>query len=182
MVHEEASAISRKPAVVYSHGKDSSPYSRKAVALQETCASEGYQLITVDYRGIDSPQERVLKLVDACKDVVESLVLIGSSLGAYVSLAAAPILHARGVFLLAPAVYFDGLPPLREEALECPIAIVHGWNDDVVPLEHSLRLGRRYRATVHIVEDDHLLHRQMGMIRYCFENFLVNLEPRPRFS
>lgn len=162
--------------VVFSHGKDSSPNSRKIIALNETARSEGYETIAVDYRGIDRPRDRITKLVDACKEVKGDLVLVGSSLGGYVSLAAAPTLHARGVFLMAPAVYFDELPPLRDRAIDCPFTIVHGWRDAVVPYEDSLRLAREYRATLHLVDSDHFLHTHLRMIRYYFEHFLIGLD------
>lgn len=162
--------------VVFSHGKDSSPHSRKIIALTETARGEGYEVLAVDYRGIDSPKARVTHLVDSCKDVQGDLVLVGSSLGGYVSLVAAPTLHARGVFLMAPAIYFDQLPPLRERSIDCPFTIVHGWRDDVVPYEDSLRLAREYRATLHLVDSDHHLYTHMRMIRYYFEHFLIGLD------
>lgn len=165
--------------VVFSHGQDSSPHSRKIIALTETAKGEGYDVLAVDYRGIDSPKERVTKLVDACKEVQGDLVLVGSSLGGYVSLAAAPILHTRGIFLMAPAVYFDALPPLREGSIDCPFTIVHGWRDDVVPADHSIRLAQAYRATLHLVDSDHQLHTYLRMIRYYFEHFLIGLDLPP---
>ena len=60
---------------------------------------------SVDYRGIDDPLQRVARLVEACQGLSGDLVLVGSSLGGYVALAAAALLHARGVFLMAPAIY-----------------------------------------------------------------------------
>lgn len=165
--------------VVFSHGKDSSPYSRKIIALTETAKGEGYEVLAVDYRGIDSPRDRVTRLVDACKDVQGELVLVGSSLGAYVSLAAAPTLHARGMFLMAPAVYFEQLPPLRAGAIDCPFTIVHGWQDAVVPVDDSVKLAREYKATLHLVDSDHQLHTHMRMIRHYFEHFLIGLDLPP---
>ncbi len=47
-------------------------------------------------------------LQEFCRDFTGHLVLVGSSLGGYVSLAAAPTLHAKGVFLMAPAIYMPG--------------------------------------------------------------------------
>jgi len=162
--------------VVFSHGRDSSPDSSKILALKETARVEGYDSLAVDYRGIDSPRDRVTRLVDACKDVKGDLVLVGSSLGGYVSLVAASTLHARGIFLMAPAVYFDELPPIRKGSIDYPFTIVHGWNDDVVPLEHSLRLAREFRSTLHIVDSDHRLHSHLRMIRFYFEHFLIALD------
>lgn len=62
--------------VVFSHGKDSTPYSRKIIALSDTAQREGYDVLAPDYRGIDSPKARITKLVDSCKDVRSDLVLV----------------------------------------------------------------------------------------------------------
>ena len=114
--------------------------------------------------------------MDSCKDIHGDLVLVGSSLGGYISLAAAPTLHTMGVFLMAPAIYFDQLPPLRDRSIDCPFTIVHGWRDNVVPVEDSMKIAREYRATLHIVDSDHLLHTHLRMIRYYFEHFLIGLD------
>lgn len=165
--------------VVFSHGKDSSPHSRKIIALTETAKSEGYDVLAVDYRGIDSPSERVTRLVDACKEVQGDLVLVGSSLGAYVSLAAAPTLRPLAMFLMAPAVYFEQLPPLRAGSIDCPFTIVHGWQDSIVPVDDSVRLAREYKATLHLVDGDHQLHSHLRTIGFYFEHFLIGLDLPP---
>src|SRR5580692_7067092 len=99
-----------KRYVVFSHGKDSSPWGKKITALAEVARDEGYEVESVDYRGIDTPRGRIDKLIEVCKTLAGDLVLVGSSLGAYVTVAAASLLHARGVFLMSPALYLDGLP------------------------------------------------------------------------
>jgi pimeloyl-ACP methyl ester carboxylesterase len=162
--------------VVFSHGKDSGPWGKKITALADVARSEGYQVESVDYRGIDSVRGRIDQLIEACKLLSGDLVLVGSSLGGYITVAAASLLHARGAFLMAPALYMEGLPPLRERLLDCPAALVHGWHDEVVPLEHSVRFAREYGAALHLLESDHDLHSQLPLIRYLFEYFLINLD------
>src|SRR3989440_9284223 len=109
--------------VVFSHGQESGPWGRKISALAEVARSEGYDAHSVDYRGIEEPRGRVGKLVDFCKELAGDLVLVGSSMGGYVSVASASLLHARGVFLIAPALYLEGLPELRPGALDCPATL-----------------------------------------------------------
>jgi pimeloyl-ACP methyl ester carboxylesterase len=162
--------------VVFSHGKESGPWGRKIAALADVARSEGYQAESVDYRGIEGPRERIARLVDFCKELQGDLVLVGSSMGGYVSVASASLLHARGVFLMAPALYMEGLPPLRENLLDCPATIVHGWYDDVVPFEHSVRFAKDYGAALHLLRSDHRLHNQLRVIRYLFEYFLIALD------
>ena len=162
--------------VVFSHGQESGPWGRKISALAEVARSEGYEAHSVDYRGIDEPRARVARLVDFCKELAGDLVLVGSSMGGYVSVASASLLHARGVFLMAPALYVDGLPELRAGVLDCPTTIVHGWRDDVIPFEHSVRFAQAYHAALHVLESDHRLHNQVRVIQYLFEYFLIALD------
>ena len=162
--------------VVFSHGKDSGPWGKKITALADVARAEGYDVESVDYRGIDTPRGRIDRLIEVCKKLSGDLVLVGSSLGGYVTVAAASLLHARGAFIMAPALYMEGLPPLRERLLDCPTMIVHGWNDAVVPVEHSIRFAREYRAGLHLLDDDHQLHLQLPFIRYVFEYFLIGLD------
>jgi pimeloyl-ACP methyl ester carboxylesterase len=165
--------------VVFSHGLEGTPWGRKIAALADTARSEGYQPESVDYRGIDTPRGRVTRLMEFCQELQGDLVLVGSSLGGYVSLAAASLLHARGVFLLAPAIYMEGLPELREGVLDCPATLVHGWRDEVVPYDHSVRFAQHYHATLHLLDADHRLHEQLPLIRYLFEYFLISLDLPP---
>ncbi len=162
--------------VVFSHGRDGEPWGRKVTALADTARSEGYQPESVDYRGIDSPRARIARLMEFCQDLQGDLVLVGSSLGGYVSVAAASHLHARGVFLLAPAIYAEGLPELRKGVLDCPTMVIHGWKDEVIPYEQSMRFARAYGSSLHLLEDDHRLHGQLRLVRYLFEYFLITLD------
>jgi pimeloyl-ACP methyl ester carboxylesterase len=168
--------------VVFSHGKDSGPWGKKIIALTETAKAEGYTVESIDYRGIESPEKRVERLVEGCRSLQGELVLVGSSMGGFVSMAAASFLHARGVFLMAPALYMPGLPELRQRVVDCPVEIVHGWKDDVVPLEHSMRFAREYGAALHVLEDDHGLHRSIRRIKHLFEFFLVSIDLPPEMT
>lgn len=165
--------------VVFSHGKDGSPWGKKITALADVARGEGYQVESVDYRGIDTPRGRIDKLIEVCKALPGDLVLTGSSLGGYIAVAAASLLHARGVFLMAPALYLEGLPPLRERLLDCPTTIVHGWRDQVVPVAHTVRFAQEYQAALHVLDADHELHSQLRLIKYLFEFFLINLDLPP---
>ncbi|MGA8705400.1 MAG: alpha/beta hydrolase [Steroidobacteraceae bacterium] len=162
--------------VVFSHGKDSGPWGRKITALADVARSEGYEVESVDYRGVDTLKGRNDKLIEVCQGLSGDLVLAGSSLGGFVSVSAASMLHARGVFLMAPALYLEGLPPLRERLLDCPAAVVHGWQDETVPVEHSIRFAREHRASLHLFKSDHQLHDQLRFIKYLFEYFLIDLD------
>lgn len=162
--------------VVFSHGLESGPWGTKISTLASTASAEGYEVESVDYRGIADPRARVTKLVDFCKDLTGDLILCGSSLGGYVSIAASAHLHATGVFLLAPALTMPELPPLRPRVLDCPASIVHGWHDAVVPVAHSIAFARDYRCALHLLHTDHRMHDQLRAINYLFEYFIVGLD------
>lgn len=162
--------------VVFSHGQASGPWGRKITALAEVVRGEGYEAHSVDYRGLDAPRDRIARLADYCKGLSGDLVLVGSSLGGYVTVASASVLHARGIFLMAPALYFPELPPLRSGIVDCPAAVVHGWHDTVVPFEHSVRFAQASRAALHLLDDDHNLHNQIRLIQNLFEYFLIALD------
>ena len=49
--------------------------------------------------------------------------------------------HARGVTLFG----------------DMPICIVHGWHDDVVPVDNSIRFARQCDAELHLIDSDHRL-------------------------
>jgi pimeloyl-ACP methyl ester carboxylesterase len=166
-----------KGCVVFSHGQHSEPWGIKIRALADTARAEGYAVESIDYRGIDAVAERTAKLIDACKGVRGELVLVGSSLGGYVALSAAAALHAYGVFLLAPAIHMPGLVPLRDGGADCPVSIVHGLQDEVVPFEQSVRYAREHPNTsLHLLHGDHRLHANLMFIKVLFEYFLIHLD------
>jgi len=162
--------------VVFSHGKESGPWGTKITAMAEVARAEGYEVESVDYRGLYDPQERVARLLSACRELQGPLVLVGSSLGAHVCTQASALLRARGLFLLAPAFYMPGFEQFTPKPAPCPISIVHGWNDDIVPVENSIRYAREHQASLHILNSDHRLQDVLGQINYWFEYFLVRLD------
>jgi len=130
---------------------------------------------SVDYRGMDDPRERVQKLIAVGLELKGPLVLVGSSMGGHVSAAAASRLGARGLFLLAPAFYMPGLEAHTPQNLAVPTAIVHGWHDDIVPVENSIRWARSTCAALHILNSNHRLEDQIEEICSLLRTFLAAL-------
>ncbi len=162
--------------VVFSHGKESGPWGTKISALAEIARAEGYEVESVDYRGIDDPHARVTRLLAYCRDFQGRLVLVGSSMGGHVSTAASRLLRTGGLFLLAPAFYMPGFEDQTPQPAACPITIVHGWRDDVVPVANSVRFAGEHRATLHVLDTDHRMQDRIREIGYYFEYFLVTLD------
>ena len=160
------------PAVYFSHGQESGPWGTKIQAMAEAVRGLGCRAESVDYQGIAEPTERVDKLVAECQGVKESLVLVGSSMGGHVATAAAAPLNATGLFLLAPAFYIAEYEHLTPPAPEIPISIVHGWRDDVVPPENSIRFATQCQATLHLVDGDHRLTGNIDEIIGYLDSFI----------
>jgi pimeloyl-ACP methyl ester carboxylesterase len=162
--------------VVFSHGKDSEPWGSKIAAMAEIARDEGFHVESVDYRGIDDPQARVTRLLAFCKDLRGQLVLVGSSMGGYVSVAGSSLLQARGMFLLAPALYMPGYEKFSPRPAMCPTTIVHGWRDEAIPVDNSIRFAREQKATLHIVDSDHRMLDQIRAINHFFAYFLYAID------
>ena len=61
---------------------------------------------------------------------------------------------------------------------DCPIALVHGWRDEVIPCEQSMRFAQENRLALHLVESDHRLHSAIPFLRFLFQYFLDRIAPR----
>jgi pimeloyl-ACP methyl ester carboxylesterase len=158
--------------VVFSHGKESGPWGTKIVALAELATAAGHGVASIDYQGIDAPEARVQRLLEHCKEHCDQPILVGSSMGGHVAAAASRQVRAAGLFLMAPAFYMLGYEALTPIPATCPITIVHGWRDDIVPVENSVRYAQTYRATLHLMNADHRMQEQIPEICAQFQLFL----------
>jgi pimeloyl-ACP methyl ester carboxylesterase len=161
--------------VIFSHGQESGPWGTKIQAMAELVKSIGCSADSIDYQGIADPTDRVSKLIAECSDIEDSLVLVGSSMGGHVATAAAAELNAAALFVLAPAYYMPGYEELTPTPPEIPIAIVHGWDDDVVPVENSIRFAAACNAALHILDGDHRLTENIDEINYYLKRFIETL-------
>jgi pimeloyl-ACP methyl ester carboxylesterase len=159
-------------SVVFSHGKESGPWGSKITAMAQVARSLQFDVVSVDYRGIDDPLARVEKLVQAVCALSAPPVLVGSSMGGYVSAAAVARVRVRAIFLLAPAFYMPGFEQHTPQDVSVPTAIVHGWHDDIVPVENSVRWAREHRATLHVLDSNHRLEDQIEAICILLKDFL----------
>jgi len=50
--------------------------------------------------------------------------------------------------------------------------IVHGWNDNIVPVENSIRYAQSQHAKLHILDGDHGLTDNIQEINNYFEIFI----------
>jgi len=161
--------------VVFSHGQESGPWGAKIRAMAELVRGLGCEADSIDYQGIADPAMRVNKLIDECGDLDAPLVLVGSSMGGHVATAAAASLQAAGLFVLAPAYYMPGYEELTPSPPGLPICIVHGWRDDVVPVENSIRFAKSCNAELHILDGGHRLTENIDEINYHLRRFIEKI-------
>lgn len=161
--------------IVFSHGQDGEPWGAKIQAMAEVARRHDLQVHSVDYRGMPDPLERVRALLAFAAELTGELILVGSSMGGHVAMAAANQLPTRGVFLLAPAFYMAGYEHYTPAAANCPIDIVHGWNDDIVPVDNSIRYARENKCTLHVLDSDHRLTADIDEVCALLDRFLARL-------
>ena len=169
--------------VVFSHGKESGPLGSKIQALMGVSERAGATAISVNYREYplgtvhdqnsqDEAERRVSQLLNTPLPSHDLLVLVGSSMGGYVSTRATSHLKVDGLFLLAPAFYLAGYANQKITSKATTTAVVHGWHDDVVPYANSLRFCEKSAYTLHLLDGDHRLNAALPNIEPLFEQFL----------
>lgn len=161
--------------VCFSHGQESGPWGTKIKALAEIARAMGHAVESLDYRGINDPSERARKLVGWCQAQDTLPILVGSSMGGYVALAAASAAGARGLFLLAPALHVPGYEDVPAPPPDCRLMIVHGWQDDVLDWKTSAQYGQESGARVLLLPDGHRLVADLPGLCRIFRLFLQEL-------
>ena len=162
--------------VILSHGKESGPNGTKIQILSKVAKENGFHPISIDYRSCKDAEERVELLKQKIADIsYTELVLVGSSMGGYVSTVAANKIELKGLFLMCPALYLLGYEAQEYSVLTKNIEIIHGWQDDIVPYEHSVRFGKENLANLHLVSDNHRLSGSHLFLGQIFANFLKKL-------
>jgi predicted esterase len=158
--------------VVFSHGQESGPWGTKIRSMAAMVEELGCKAESIDYQGLADPTERVEKLIAECRAIDDVLILVGSSMGGHVATAAASSVGAAGLFVLAPAYFMEGYEELTPPPPDIPICIVHGWHDDIVPVDNSIRFARRCKATLHLVDGDHRLTENITEINGYLKRFV----------
>lgn len=154
--------------IVFSHGKESGPWGSKITKMAEYAKTLGdFKIHSLDYQDLNSPDERVKRLINYLKELNGKITLVGSSMGGYVSTVASNHRTLSGLLLLAPAFYLPNYA-ITQPTTPCKnTTIVHGWNDDIVPYQNSVKFAEQHKAKLVLVDDGHRLG-------YCGD--VLNLE------
>ena len=165
-----------KPFLILSHGLESGPEATKVTALAKIAEQLGFRSVRPDYRDLDATRDvnridaRIARLVDKAP-VGPPVILAGSSMGAFISGFASLQVNCVGLFLMALPVRVNGYPrPFN--AKNVPTALVHGWDDELCPVEDAITFARTRGDAITLVRDE---HRLAAHVDFCAEQFRLFL-------
>jgi len=142
--------------LIFLHGLESSSQTYKASVIRKSYP----ELVVPDFTG---PFGERMKVLYPIMDDKKDWTIIGSSFGGLMAavFSCERPAQVRKQVLLAPALMLPEFTPyLDREPVPVPTTIIHGTQDDVVPLEEVRGLAEQVFSdlTYHIVDDDHRLH------------------------
>jgi len=158
--------------VIFSHGKESGPWGFKIKRLAAIAEQMGCDVESIDYTDLIDPDSRVERLLAVLDNQTESIILVGSSMGGYVSLVASESVNTKGLFLMAPALYIPSYKQQQHQSMSPWIEIVHGWSDDIIPVEHSIKFAEQTNSMLHLIAGDHPLNGVVETVESLFKGFI----------
>ena len=156
----------------FSHGKESGPWGFKIKRLAKIATAKGCGVDSIDYRDSMDPDLRVERLLARLQQETRPFILVGSSMGGYVSLVASASIQTRALFLIAPALYIPSFETQQHASTAEHIEVVHGWSDDVIPVQNSIDYARQADCALHLISGDHPLNSSIESIEALFMQFL----------
>ncbi len=150
--------------IIYLHGLESTSQSGKARQF----AGKFPGMVTPDFTG--SFEERMAQLMPILGDKT-GWTIIGSSFGGLMGtvFTCEHPDQVRKLVLLAPALLRDHFASYLDlEPVSVPTVIIHGTEDDVVPLEPVREIAQKLftNLTYHVVDDGHRLHKAFDELNW----------------
>ncbi len=167
--------------IILSHGSDSSPDATKVSALAAQAESQGWHTQRPDYRTDDarghagSVAPRIARLRATIEALDAPPLLVGSSMGAFVSGLVSLDVPVAGLLLLATPSGIPGYARAFDLRREVPTLLIHGWRDDVCPLAGVQAFAAQRRLPLLVLDDDHRLTASMDVIAVQFRTMLDRL-------
>jgi len=165
-----------KPFLILSHGLESGPDATKVSALARIAQPLGFDSVRPDYRDLDAGRD-VTRIDDRIARLKQhapkqrKVILAGSSMGAFTSGFASLELDCVGLFLIALPVAIPGYVR-KFGAAAVPTALVHGWDDELCPVDEALAFARARGDAITVVRDDHRLSAHVDFVAAQFRQFL----------
>eukprot|EP00871_Galdieria_phlegrea_P002613 jgi/Galph1/3352/GphlegSOOS_G2053.1 len=217
--------IERKDAyftILFSHG-NGEDLGNAMSYLQQLCSTLKVNGVTYDYTGYGlasgKPSEEACYanveavyeyLVNVKKIVPDRIIVFGRSLGSAPSIHIACLRPVRGLILVSPlsscirvvrprlhvTLPFDMFVNIHKISLVyCPVLIIHGCQDRVVPFSNAIDLYKRCRRAVNplwiadgghnnleLFHRDEMLEKYRQFLEYVLHNPVWNEKRRNRFS
>jgi pimeloyl-ACP methyl ester carboxylesterase len=170
-----------KGTIILSHGLESGPQATKVSALARVADQLGWTSIRPDYRDLDASREldaitaRTARAV-AAAPTEGRVIFAGSSMGAFISGFASTQRECVALFLMALPVGIEGYD-FDYKAATVPTVLVHGWHDELCPVNAVIEFARERNDTLHLVDDDHRLGAHVDFCAEAFRQLLLRLDP-----
>ena len=167
--------------IILSHGSDSSPDATKVGALAALAESLGWHTQRPDYASDDarghagSVAPRIARLRATIESLEEPPLLVGSSMGAFVSGLVSLDVPVAGLLLLATPGEIPGYARAFDLRPAVPTLLIHGWRDEVCPLAGVQAFAAQRRLPLLVLDDDHRLGASMDAIAAQFRLMLDQL-------
>lgn len=167
--------------IILSHGSDSSPDATKVSLLAALAESLGWHTQRPDYGADDarghagSVAPRIARLRATVEALDAPPLLVGSSMGAFVSGLVSLDVPVAGLLLLATPSEIPGYARAFDLREGVPTLLIHGWRDQVCPLAGVHALAARRRLPLLMLDDDHRLASSMDAIAAEFLRMLDQL-------
>lgn len=150
--------------IIYLHGLESTSQSGKARQFAEKFPG----MLTPDFTGAFEERMDQLKPILGRK---KNWTIIGSSFGGLMGtvFTCTHPTQVRKLILLAPALLPDPFGSYLDlEPVSVPTIIIHGTQDDVVPLEPVRDLAEKLFTNLayHVVDDGHRLHQAFAELNW----------------
>jgi pimeloyl-ACP methyl ester carboxylesterase len=141
--------------LVFLHGLESGPHGSKYQTLARLGLGE---VLAPNCEGIQDPALR-LQIIERELTDHRRMVLVGSSFGGLMALlyAAKHPQRVAGLVLCAPAVHRPDLCEPPDVTPGFPVRVLHGRQDDVVPLASVQAYCQAQGLPLTLVDDDHRL-------------------------
>lgn len=165
-------ASDMKPLVLFAHGKESGPWGSKIKYLAAIAERYDAQVLSPDYSDLSDPQARIARLNGMALPAHGRLVMVGSSMGGYVTCVASQVMAPEGLFLMAPAFGLPGYAVQQPVPHAQHTCVVMGWRDEVVPVEGVIGFAQMHRTELHVLDADHRLNSVLPQLGKLFDLFL----------
>ena len=167
--------------IILSHGSDSSPDATKVSTLAALAETRGWRTRRPDYASDDarghagSVAPRIARLRATIESLDAPPLLVGSSMGAFVSGLVSLDVPVAGLLLLATPSAIPGYARAFDLCASVPTLLVHGWRDDVCPPTGIHAFCAQRRLPLMMLDDDHRLGSSMDTIAAQFRYMLDQL-------